>query len=108
MKVRLAPALARQAGWTDASQAIPALVIGDSRAARRIVEAHAALLGGFPMRGRRATAWLREPRLPAPLGVIWFAMPANGHAKRFTEGQRARKRPNSRQTKFGRFPTPSA
>lgn len=95
VKRRLGGELAREVGWTNVSAALPALVIGDSRSARRIVEAHSALLGGFTLRGRPAAAWVRNPRLPTPRGLLWFANPANGRTVRFTYGQRARKRPNS-------------
>jgi transcriptional regulator with XRE-family HTH domain len=98
VKLRLSSGLTRDAGWTDATLAIPALVIGDSRAARRIVDGYSALLAGFPMRGRPATAWVRHPRLPAPRGLLWFATPVNGRTARFTDGQRVKKRPNSHAT----------
>jgi hypothetical protein len=96
-KVRLAPMLASQAGWTDVSATIAAVVIGDSRAARRIVAAHSALLVGFSLRGRAAAAWLRRPRLPPPRGLLWFANSANARGVRFIDGQRSRKRPDSHQ-----------
>jgi transcriptional regulator with XRE-family HTH domain len=95
IKARLAPVLARQAGWADASSAVVALVIGDSRAARRIVDAHLALLHGFPLRGRAASAWLRRSRVPPPRGLLWFVNAANARGVRFIDAQRSRKRPDS-------------
>lgn len=73
VKVRLGGVLAREAGWSDVSSVVPALVIGDTRTARNLVAAHGALFARFDVRGRAALAWVRRPVGPSPAGLLWFA-----------------------------------
>jgi transcriptional regulator with XRE-family HTH domain len=73
VKVRLGHVIAAEAGWLDVNAVIPALVVGESRAARRTIADHAALFGRFSIRGRQALAWLRKPDEPVPTGLLWFA-----------------------------------
>jgi transcriptional regulator with XRE-family HTH domain len=73
VKTRLGPVLAGSVGWPVPIQVVPALVIGDSRRARRIVGEHAALFMRFSVRGREAVSWLRSASGPAPSGLLWFA-----------------------------------
>lgn len=72
VKVRLGKSIAADAGWVDVRAVVPALVIGDSRASRRIVARHATLFARFTLRGRRALAWIRRPASTAPTGLLWF------------------------------------
>lgn len=72
VKVRLGPMLAESVGWGAVSHVVPALVIGDSRTARRVVHRHEAAFGRFTVRGRSALAWLRRPGSPVPSGLMWF------------------------------------
>ncbi len=61
-KVRLAPRIARDRGWT-ASSVGAWLVLGSGRTNRRRMEAHDALLrSALPHDGRQVLAWLRSPR----------------------------------------------
>lgn len=85
---RLGRVVAREVGWTDIADVVPALVIGDSRAARRAVSAHGALFAQFSLRGRAALAWLRRPADPRPTGVLWFA---ERHDSRHVADRRARR-----------------
>lgn len=61
VKVRLAPIVARQHGWSEAVSAVPALVLADERQQHRVVRAHEALFWRFALRGRAARAWLKRP-----------------------------------------------
>ena len=72
VKARLGEQIARDLGWTGVTCVVAALVIGNSRAARRAVAEHAALFAQFATRGRQAVAWLRKPATPPPSGLLWF------------------------------------
>jgi len=73
IKVRLGPHIARQLGRAEPARVIPCLVIADSRTARRIVAAHAALFAHFNLRGRAALRWLGDPQPdPSVRGVLVF------------------------------------
>lgn len=72
VKVRLARTIAAGVGWEDVVAVVPALVVGDTRSARRVVRSHPAQFGRFAVRGRSAVAWLRRP-VGAPPGLLWFA-----------------------------------
>jgi transcriptional regulator with XRE-family HTH domain len=95
IKVRVGRQVARDAGWTDVVAVIPALVIGDSRLARRTVAEHAALFARYERRGRTALAWLRHPASPMPTGLLWFANGPDSHGATIGRGRRAPKRPDS-------------
>jgi transcriptional regulator with XRE-family HTH domain len=79
IKVRLARRVATAAGW-NAAAIVPALIVADGRTAQRRVGDHPALFGGFPCRGRQATAWLRRPRPPVPDGLLAFIRVPITHA----------------------------
>jgi hypothetical protein len=98
VKARLGPVIARELGWDAPTGVIPALVVGDSRLARRTVAKHAALFVALNVRGRAAVAWLRHPTQPMPSGLLWFANRPNSHQMTIRRGQRAPKRPDSRRT----------
>jgi transcriptional regulator with XRE-family HTH domain len=89
VKMRVARHVARDLGWQDALTSVPAMVIGESRRSRHVVAEHAALFAGFTIRGRAALAWVRQPVLPAPTGLLWFAERAD--AARVGVGARARR-----------------
>lgn len=72
IKLRWAKAIAGDLGWTDVVACVPALVIGDTSAARRTVAAYPSLFAQFTRRGRQAIAWLRRPTDHAPTGLLWF------------------------------------
>lgn len=73
VKVRLGRVLAASVGWPTPSRIVAALVIGDSRASRRIVREHDAVFRRFDLRGRQAVAWLRVPEPEDVHGLLWFA-----------------------------------
>ena len=71
-KVRLAPAVAREIGWRPLA-VVPLLVLPGDTSTRRRLTAVAPLFAPFVLRGRVATAWLREPGRagrPAPTGLL--------------------------------------
>jgi transcriptional regulator with XRE-family HTH domain len=72
VKVRLGPMLASSVGWARPEVVVRALVIADTRTARRVVERHTGIFDTYSLRGRRALAWVREPTSPAPGGLLWF------------------------------------
>ena len=72
IKLRWAKAIAGDLGWTDVVACVPALVIGDTRGARRTLAAYPSLFAQFTRRGRQAIAWLRHPTDHAPTGLLWF------------------------------------
>ena len=72
IKTRVGAVLCRELGWPSPSAAVPVLVMGERRTARRIVERHAALFLRFSLRGLAARRWVSRPELPAPAGLLWF------------------------------------
>ena len=91
IKARVGRELAREVGWTDVAFVLPALVIGESRTARKAVAGHGALFGRFGMRGRGAIAWLRRPSQPCPTGLLWFAERQDSHRVTNSRVRRASK-----------------
>jgi hypothetical protein len=75
VKTRLGRTLAASVGWEAPKAIVPALILADSRAARRHVAAHAALFARFGTRGRQAMGWLSRPGvdLGPGAGLLWFA-----------------------------------
>jgi transcriptional regulator with XRE-family HTH domain len=73
VKVRLGRVLAASVGWPTPNRIVPALVIGESRASRRIVREPGAVFRRFDLRGRQAVAWLRSPTSGGATGLLWFA-----------------------------------
>ena len=90
VKARLAPSLTAGAGWGECQAAVRALVIGESRTARRVVASHASLFARYAVRGRASASWLREPRQPIPTGLLWFVSLPDSHHPTVTRGQRVR------------------
>ncbi len=64
-KVRLAPPIARQAGWRPAA-VMPFLVLPGDTTTRRRLAAVAPLFTRFAVRGRPALSWLRAPTAQPP------------------------------------------
>jgi transcriptional regulator with XRE-family HTH domain len=79
VKSRLGSVIAREVGIGSVTAVVPTLVIGDSRAARRIVARHESLLNSFAGRGRQARSWVRRPSSPAPSGLLWFVERSKSH-----------------------------
>ncbi len=77
VKARLANGVPRTVGWTDVAGVIPAFVIRDGPAARRVVRSHAALFARFDRRGRSALRWIRRPSSSVPHGALRFVRTAS-------------------------------
>jgi transcriptional regulator with XRE-family HTH domain len=76
-KVRLAPVVARERGWTCGAVG-RFLFVAEARTARRRVSRHAATFdAAFPVRGRDAFAWLQRPTAPAPSALVFIAAPTS-------------------------------
>jgi transcriptional regulator with XRE-family HTH domain len=90
VKARLGGMLAASVGWEPPTRVMPALVIGNSRSARRLVAAHDELFRRFDVRGRQATAWLRDPGASLPTGLLWFASAPDSHPTGITRVSRVR------------------
>jgi transcriptional regulator with XRE-family HTH domain len=73
VKVRLGRMLASSVSWEEPIRIVPALVIADTRASRRVVAEHDGVFRRFNVRGRVALAWLRRPTSAQPTGALWFA-----------------------------------
>ncbi|MEO8245917.1 MAG: helix-turn-helix transcriptional regulator [Chloroflexota bacterium] len=82
IKARVARTVGRSLGWTDVTGVVPAIVVRDGEAARRVIRRHPALFTRFDARGRAALAWVRQPSRPLPAGALWFVSdpPHSRHA----------------------------
>jgi transcriptional regulator with XRE-family HTH domain len=89
VKVRLARSLAENAGWSTVRGVLPALIVTESRTSRRVITAHPTLFARFSVTGRSAHAWLRNPALPPPAGLLWFVALPDAHGVRTKRPQRA-------------------
>ena len=97
VKARLGRVLASTVAWPSPSCTVPALVVAQSRATRRIVAAHDALFARFDLRGRQAGAWVRRPGFGhQPTGLLWFANVSRA------PGEGARRSSRVRVTQKGR------
>ncbi|HVM24289.1 MAG TPA: helix-turn-helix transcriptional regulator [Candidatus Limnocylindrales bacterium] len=92
VKVRLGRVIAAEVGWPDVAGVVPALVIGDTRSARRVVGAHPASFARFALRGRQAVAWLRRP-VGVPSGLLWFTNVTNSREVTTKRDRRVRSVP---------------
>ena len=90
IKLRLGRSLAASAGWPEVRGVLPALIVTESRTARRVIASHPTLFARFSMKGRSATAWLRDPRLPPPTGLLWFVSLPDAHGVRTGQPFRGR------------------
>jgi transcriptional regulator with XRE-family HTH domain len=107
-KTRIARVIARERGW-PVGAVVPALLVREGSTARRRVASHAAIFARFAVRGRSAPAWLRDPRPPAPSGLLCFTELSDarsGDARRAGR-QRVRSR-RSRPRSASAEVTPSA
>jgi transcriptional regulator with XRE-family HTH domain len=96
VKVRLAKPVAAGAGWTDVGAVVPCLVVGDTRASRRVVAQHTALFSRFAKRGRTALDRIRNPVSPAPSGLLWFVKMPNSRDVTTIRVRRVRNHRNAR------------
>jgi transcriptional regulator with XRE-family HTH domain len=87
-KLRLGAVLAASAGWERPRSIAGALVIADTRTARRTVGAHASLFAAYGLRGWAAKRWLRQPSTAARL--LWFQVPSDSDRSRSMSRGRVR------------------
>jgi len=88
-KVRLAPKLARDRGWSPAGVG-RLIVLVDTRANRQRIESLSATFGTmFPARTWAVRRWLAAPSAVEPLRGIWFLR--NGHHAVVTQRVRHRR-----------------
>jgi transcriptional regulator with XRE-family HTH domain len=90
VKVRLARAVARDAGWHDADAVVPVLAIAEGRSVRRIIATHPTLFSRYAVRGRQATAWLRRPASNVPTGILWYLSRPDSRGGTVTRASRVR------------------
>jgi transcriptional regulator with XRE-family HTH domain len=95
MKARLARTIAGSVGWEDVVAVVPALIVGDTRSARRVVRGQPAQFARFSVPGRSAVAWLRRP-IGAPSGLLWFAKLPDSHGVATNRDRRVRSVPGAR------------
>jgi len=70
-KARLGSVIAGQLGLGEPARVVPAFVLGEGNANRRVVLRHEALFRPYGVRGRAAQAWLGAP-VGATTGLLWF------------------------------------
>ena len=86
-KIRLAPQVATQRGW-KVSRVVGALVIVDGTTARRRVREHERLFARYSLRGRAASAWVRDPGGPADGLLMFVSLPPTNERRLRRAGQR--------------------
>lgn len=105
MKVRLAPKVAAQRGWT-VSAVVPALIFLDGRTVRRRLTEHKTLFARYDTRGKSAHAWVRRPSAGASGLLAFVPLPNLNETGPRRAGQqrfRARRQPVS-VTKMDQLP----
>lgn len=86
-KVRLAPRLAAERGWS-VRRVVGALVIAEGRTARRRVEEHAVLFARYALRGRAARAFVAAPSIGTKGLLAFVSLPDSNRARLGRAGQR--------------------
>jgi transcriptional regulator with XRE-family HTH domain len=71
VKARLGSIIAEQLGFGQPRLVVPAFVLAEDGANRRLVASHAPLFDRYGVRGRAALAWLRRPE-PRASGLLWY------------------------------------
>lgn len=92
VKARLGPMLGEREGWAEPVRVVPALILAESRTARRVLQRHEAAFARFDLRGRSALAWLRHPKADGrvPSGLLWFTNVPDSLGGSVTRGKRVR------------------
>lgn len=95
VKRRLAPVLARMAGWPQPATVAVLLLVAESSTNRRRVQRLAPLFSGFRRRGRSALGWLRRPTPPSEPMLIFTDLSSahGGHVRRVGPTRIRRRRP---------------
>ena len=70
-KSRLGPFVAERFGWRP-RHVVPAIVFLEHSATRKRLAMVDTLFDRFPLRGRAAVSWLRQPSMPIPPGLLWL------------------------------------
>lgn len=83
-KARLGHVIGGQLGLGEPAHVVPAFVLGEGGANRRVLRRHEALFRPFGVRGRAARAWLRAP-VHAATGLLWFESPDSDQVHRAGE-----------------------
>ncbi len=86
-KLRLGPQVATQRGWR-VRRTIAALVVAEGRTARRRIDDHSHLFETFDVRGRAATAFVRDPRRAARALLAFVVLPRTNQTGLRRAGQR--------------------
>lgn len=101
-KARLAPAIARERGWSAAPLGV-LLVVEESRTNRRRIADHAAMFSAaLPARTRDVRAWLEDPRGPMR-GIAFLSAVRTVHA---STGSGAPSRAHSERSRTHADPGP--
>ncbi len=108
-KVRLGPIIARERGFARTGSVSRLLVVSESATNRRRVETHAAILTAtFPIRGRLAAAWLRDPGAgqTAMAGLIFLSSTNSAGVRRRGRVRPGRGKDEARSDRRGGPPHP--
>ncbi len=90
VKTRLGPVIAQQLGYAQPALVVPAFVLVEDGANRRLVARHEAIFRRYSPRGRSALAWVRQPTAGV-VGLLWFESPPTADQRR-TNGRPGRPR----------------
>jgi transcriptional regulator with XRE-family HTH domain len=71
-KVRLAPKLARDRGWSPSTVCVLLVVVDSRTNRRRVARLGATFEAAFPTRGLSVRRWLATPDPRAPIRGLWF------------------------------------
>ncbi len=90
VRTRLGPVIAQQLGCGQPRLVVPAFVLAEDGANRRLVTRHEAVFRRYSLRGRAALAWIRQPTCLVA-GLLWFEPPPTADQRR-TNGRPGRPR----------------
>ena len=97
VKLRLAPKVAAQRGWT-VSAVVPALIFLDGRTVRRRLSEHKTLFARYDTGGKSAHAWVRAPSARVGGLLVFVPLPnlkEKGFRRAGQQRVRARRQPVS-------------
>lgn len=80
VKARVGGTIAEQLGFGPPGSAVPALVLAEDGANRRIVARYDTLLRQLGARGRAALAWIGKPS-GTVTGMLWFESPDSARSR---------------------------
>ena len=88
VKTRVGPLIAEQPGLGTPRLVVPALILAEDGANRRLVSRHDTLLRQYGLRGRAALTWIARPSDLAS-GLLWFESPDSGQGRALRPGRPA-------------------